>query len=147
MEAMMSEVEVQDMMGKLDEGSCWGSWSVSDQACAKCVIMAQCSDATKKRQSGAAAIGPTKPAPTETVEDIPDSDPLEYMLKTLEGKYDMSEKKGEGKTAYYFKQEDKVVIQVFVGATGIVKVKSAKGGGVVELQSIEKVEKVLARLL
>ena len=122
---MSSEIEVQDMMGKLDEGACWGSWSVSDQACARCVIMAQCSDATKKRQSGAAAVGPTKPPPHEDiVEEIPDSDPLEYMLKWLEGKYERSTKKGsDGKTAHYFTDGEDTVMIVGVGPTGIVNVK------------------------
>ena len=143
----MSETEVQDMMGKLDEGSCWGSWSVSDQACSKCVIMAQCSDATKKRQSGEAAVGPTEPSPGKEVVDIPDSDPLEYLLSRLEGQYDKTIKKKDGNVAYYFSRDGKTVIQVAVGATGIIKVKSSKGGGVVELGSVEKVEKVLDRLL
>jgi len=145
---MNSGIEVEDMMGKLDEGSCWGSWSVSDQACSKCVIMAQCSDATKKRQSGAAAIGPTQPAQSsETVADLPDSDPLEYMLKRLEGQYDKTTKKKDGNVAHYFSTDGKTVILVAVGETGIIKVKSTKGGGVVELDSVDKVEKVLNRLL
>jgi hypothetical protein len=141
----MNETAIQDMMGKLDEGSCWGSWSVSDQACSKCVIMAQCSDATKKRQSGAAAVGPTEPAPSkEVVGDIPDSDPLEYMLKRIEGKYDRTTKKKNGNTAHYFTKDGKTIVQVVIGASGIVKVRSSKVKGVVNLETVEK---VLDRLL
>ena len=144
----MSDIEVQDMMGKLPEGSCWGSWSVSDRACAKCVIMAPCSDATKKRQSGDAGVGPTRPAPSkDIVDDIPESDPLEYMLELLAGKYDQSTTTKDGiGTAHYFSENGKTVMTVAIGPTGIVKVTSAKGGGVVGLDSIDKVEKVLDRL-
>jgi hypothetical protein len=146
-EKKMSDIEVQDMMGKLPEGSCWGSWSVSDRACAKCVIMAPCSDATKKRQSGDAGVGPIKPAPSkEIVDDIPESDPLEYMLKLLAGKYDQSTKKKDGKTAHYFSEDGNIVVSVAIGTTGIIKVKSARSIGVVELESIDKVEKVIDML-
>lgn len=144
----MSEIEVQDMMGKLDEGSCWGNWMVSEPACCKCVIMAQCSEATKKRQSGAAALGPKAiPQSDETVDDLPETEPLDYMLNILAGKYDRITKKNKGATAEYFNVNGKTKIMVVIGPTGIVKVKTSKGGGVVELESIEKVEKVLKKLL
>jgi len=142
-------IEMKKVMGKMKEGLCWGYFSPTSKECGKCFITSKCDEATKKRQSGEAANGPPEPVAIEKIEPIPDTDPLEYLLKALEGKYDRATQTNDQATADYFKREGKTRVLVVVLKNGKkVKVKWSKGELILDsITSIEHAEQILKDLI
>ena len=126
---------------------CFGFWVLSCDECLRCAVASNCEMRTKEK--------------TTEVENPPELDtgeiiehkvvtPLEYMLKSLGGKFDqVSEEKGKA-IIHKFKNDGKTVIAVAIGEQGKIKIVSiskniSKIFGC--LESYEEVESVLAEML
>lgn len=138
----MSDIEIQDAMGKLRHAACYGNYEESDNACRICQIRAKCADSTKRKVK-------------EENDSIEKSNtkkfvnPLDHLKEKCGLRYQHAEKETDQAKADYYKVDGKVVLSVIVSkSTSRIKIQSPKGSRIFDkLESIQQVDDILAELL
>ena len=126
---------------------CFGNWVVSDPECIRCALADNCEKRTKARIEEDDK--PVEPENNE-IEAQKEISPLDYLLKSLDGKFDQEIEEKEKAVIHKFKKEGKTIIAVAIGAYGKIKIISmvnnrSKIFG--RLENTEEVETVLAEML
>jgi len=131
---------------------CFGvMWDMSAPECAGCYIRKECERSTGRRESGESvaeepvSAADSQPAGTEEQEPI---SPLKHLLKSLEGKYDRSDRVGKQAVGYFFVKDGKTMVLVTESnATGRVKIEAKDYERIFDsIESVEQAEEVLAAL-
>jgi hypothetical protein len=144
----MSQVETHDVIGEMEPGACWGTWSVSDIACSKCVINKRCEEYTKSKNSGESE-GKGEEFVAESSEDaVPEISPMEFLIQTLCDKYEYTTKENSTARGDYFKRNGKIAIEIITSKrNGKVKINSTKGVKLVDkINSVAEAESILKEL-
>jgi hypothetical protein len=147
---MMSEVlEAKDAIGKLHQGVCFGRHHERAGECGECQVAVWCKPATERKKSGREPLPPVDPAKEPAVEPIDKVDPLDYLLKTLKGKYEQKISRSGDMTQHVFTESGKPVIVVAIkgAAVQFKTAKFPKGKVVKTLESTEQVEAILGHVI
>jgi len=132
---------------KHEYAKCFGKWVVSDPECIRCALSDNCEKRTKAKIEEAEK--PSEPENNELEVPKPVT-PLEYLLQSLDGKYNQEIETKDNAVLHKFKKDGKTVIAIAIGAMGKIKVVSiVKGKSRIfgSLNSIEEVESVLTEML
>jgi hypothetical protein len=134
---------------KHDYAKCHGHWVVSDPDCAKCAYKS--AEACEKRTKARVEEVDNSKEVDESgeVEEIVPVSPLDYLLQSLEGKFEKTTEEKERAILHKFCQNGKFVIAVVIGIMGKIKVVSIlknKARVFEKLDSIEEVESVLMEM-
>jgi hypothetical protein len=98
----MSEAEVVDPIADgVDKEEkwppCFGEWDSNYEDCTKiCMMRVQCERHTKMAPTPAPV-----PPPVEQVENLPEMSPHEFLIESLNGKFDQVDEYKEGRKAKY----------------------------------------------
>jgi len=128
----------------------WGTgWDISEPACTQCLFAWKCEWLTKRSKSSSE---PSQ-APSEVV-DAPNSspdgneNPIEYLLNSLQGRYDREDKESDVAIASYFRKSGIVAALVVCSkVSNRIKVQTAKTKKFFEgIESTEQAESILEEL-
>lgn len=136
------------LWAKSQYAKCFGHWFVSDPECVRCAVADSCEKRTKIK------VEDDKPSEPETSVDGENEEivvsPLDYMFKSLEGKFDHEKEERDKAILHKFSKDGKLVVAVAVGTYGKIKIVSIEKNTQKvfgNLNSIEEVETVLAEML
>lgn len=135
------------LWNKCQYGKCFGHWLVSDAECAKCALSDKCEKRTK-----------TKVDEQEKCLDAVDTNdsaeqavtPLDYLLKSLSGRFDYEIDEKEKAVLHKYSQGGKLVIAVVVGSFGKIKIVSvSKNTQKIygAISSVDEAEEILKEML
>ena len=138
----MSDIEIQDAMGKLRHAACYGNYEASDNACRICQIRSKCADSTKRKAG-------EKNDSVEKAKTKKAVNPLDYLKEKCALSYQHGEKETDQARADYYKRDGKVMLSVIVSkSTSRIKIQSPKGSRIFDkLESTQQVDDALAELL
>jgi len=141
-------LEAKDAIGQLHGCCCWGRWSDMASECERCQISIWCKPVTERRKSGREPLPPTDQK-TKQAEPMPKVSPMEYLKKTLSGKYTCKIQHNGCIVKYTYADGEKMVIVIMVNGDAVqfYTSKFPKGTGVDKLESIEQVEGILRVVL
>lgn len=143
----MSRFEIRDATGYLD-GTCFGTWSMSEAGCVKCLVSKDCEQISKKEVS-AQDEAAQEIVLTEEEKKLPDIPPLEYMFSILEGRYDAMTKENDKAIGHYFAKDGNIMLTIIVAKqTGKVKLfAGGKSKMVNNVNSIEEAEELVREMV
>jgi hypothetical protein len=127
----MSEAKETDLK---DLAECYGEWDQKFKECTEdCTLGEQCRRATLAAQK------PKPPAPAlEAETELPEMDPVEFLLESIKGRYDIEAVKKAKATIYRVRKDTDRVARVTVVDNGMVQIetRSAK----LQLKALESVK-------
>lgn len=147
---MSEEIDVQQAIGMIAQGACYGNHTPGVEECDVCMIAEFCEPVTAKRRAEEEPPKPKEPVQPqeEVVEEVPSPDPFDYLLETMRGKCQEKVQENDAAICHAFGNDTGLVLQVIKAkASGKVKFVSCKGSRVVELESVEQVETLLSEML
>ncbi len=127
---------------------CFGiHWDASVADCIKCALSSRCQTITKQIESGKILPAP-KQEKQEEIEPTEETVPLDYLLTSLEGRYDRTDKESEGATGIYFKDGDEVAFLVIISKkNGRIRIQTPTKEKILDsLETVDDAEKVLVEL-
>lgn len=136
------------MWTKCQYAKCFGHWVVSDPECVRCAVADNCEKRTKAKveevDNSSEGEGDGELEAQKVVT------PLEYLLQSLDGKFDHAVEEKDKAVIHKFRKDGKVEIAVIIGAYGKIKIMSIpknKQKIFGSLESIDEVETVLVEML
>jgi len=143
----MSDMKMHSPTQAIKMGSCFGHYDENDKICGKCVVNGvsfpspySCNVATAKRQKAESA----------GVEDLEDIDAWDYLMKSLQGRLDLSITKNDKAISYDFAADDgthKIRVISMIGSERVMIMASGFKEKYEKLESLEFVENILKKLL
>jgi hypothetical protein len=131
---------------------CFGIlWDDTDPQCARCGIKSYCERSTKRRGSGAPP--PAEPEPKLSVitteKELEPASPLDYLLKSIEGRYDREDRIGENAIAHFFRKNGSNIILVTESkVSGRIKVQKKGYERIFDaIESLDHAEEILGIVL
>jgi hypothetical protein len=136
---------VLSSLEKYQYASCFGNWALRHPECAKCSVADRCEKKTKSDVGDAGTAPTARASPTEHGHLPPD--PFDYMIKRLEGQFDLSFEDRSGVRVYKFSRGSKIVVVVVVGITGAVKIlNKGRSRTIGKIADIGSAESILAEI-
>ena len=133
---MADDVEVVDTLRgeDVEVAECFGEWDKEYKDCTeRCEIREMC-----KKQTMIAPPPVTEAPPLEAKEELPEMSPHEFLVESLNGRYEISTKMDGTATVINCKKDGKAAVQVRMGETGRYLFKNSKGDKI-QLNKLESV--------
>lgn len=142
----MSDVEVVDSVDPVvDAGVCFGEYDESYKECLKqCQLRTKCKEQTKLAPKPVQSVEDAGAGLVEEVEQFQDMDPFDFLVKTLEGKYDVSRKMDGAVTVVNCKKGGKAFAQIRRTEAGRYLIRIPAQGDLAQIGAIGTVQKALA---
>ena len=148
----MDGTEIRSVFEGLTPAKCWSHYDEKYKACAEeCKVSQFCIPATKRRIASVVPTTPPPPQP-EKVEPTPEPQPFDYLLDSLRGKYDVTEKldlSNDKFDVYDVRKDGQMFVRAMMSKDGSNRVcfRSRSSSPVFVVDSIETAETVLAKLM